>query len=59
MGWVVKATPLPLYPRETPGTHCIGGWLGPRSSLEDVKNLAPQPGFNPRSVQSVASSYTD
>jgi hypothetical protein len=22
---VVNDTPLPLYPRESPGTHCIGG----------------------------------
>ena len=25
MGWVVNATSRPLYPREIPGTHCIGG----------------------------------
>jgi len=24
MGWVFNATPRPLYPRERPGTHCIG-----------------------------------
>jgi hypothetical protein len=28
MGWVVNATPRPLYPRERPGTHYIGGWVG-------------------------------
>ena len=33
MGWVVDATPRPLYRRERPGTHCIGGWLGPRAGL--------------------------
>jgi hypothetical protein len=32
--WVVNATPLPLYPREWPGTHCIGGWVGPRAGLD-------------------------
>jgi hypothetical protein len=21
--------PTALYPRETPGTHCTGGWVGP------------------------------
>jgi hypothetical protein len=31
--WVVSATPRPLYPRERPGTHCIGGWVGPRAGL--------------------------
>ena len=34
MGWVVKATPLSLYPRERPCTPCIGGWVGPRAGLE-------------------------
>ena len=33
-GWVVNATPRPLYPRERPGTHCIGGWVGPKASLD-------------------------
>ena len=31
MGWVVNATPRPLYPRERPGTHCTGGWVGTRA----------------------------
>jgi len=34
MGWVVNATPRPLYPRERPGTHCIGGWVRPRAGLD-------------------------
>ena len=33
-GLVVKTTPRPLYPQERPGTHCIGGWVGPRAGLE-------------------------
>jgi hypothetical protein len=32
-GYVVNATPRPLYPREWPGTHCLGGWVGPGSGL--------------------------
>ena len=24
--------PRPLYPRERPGTYCIGGWVGPRAT---------------------------
>jgi len=23
--------PAALYPRERPGTHCTGGWVGPRA----------------------------
>jgi hypothetical protein len=39
-GWVVSTTPLPLYPRERPGTHCTGGWVGPRAVWTCAKNLA-------------------
>ena len=31
--WVVSTTPRPLYTRERPGTHCTGGWVGPRAGL--------------------------
>jgi len=31
---VVNATPELLYPWERPGTHYIGGWVGPRASLD-------------------------
>ena len=41
MEWVVNATPLPLSPREWPGTHCIGGWLGPRASLNGCGKSHP------------------
>ena len=34
MGWVVIATLRPLYHRERPGTHCIGGWVGTRAGLD-------------------------
>ena len=40
-GWVVNAMPRPLYPREGPGTHCIGGWVDPRAGLEGAEYLAP------------------
>jgi len=36
-----------LYPRERPGTHCAGGWVGPRAGLDELKISSP-PGFNPR-----------
>jgi len=26
--------PAVLYPRERPGTHCTGGWVGPRAILD-------------------------
>ena len=41
MGWVVNATPRPLYPRERPGTHCIGGWVGFSAGLDGAENFAP------------------
>ena len=41
MGWVVNATPQPLYPQERPGTHYIeAGWApGPVRTV--AENLAP------------------
>jgi len=60
MGWVVNAKLRPLYPwKKRPGTHCIGGWVGPRASLDGCGKSRPPPGFNPRTVQPVASRYTD
>ena len=40
-GWVVSATPQPLYPRKGPGARFIGGWLGPRAGLDCAEYLAP------------------
>jgi hypothetical protein len=40
MGWVVNATFRPLYPRENPGTDCIGSWVGHRADLDSAENLA-------------------
>ena len=32
---VVSVTPRPFFtPREIPGTHCIGGWVGLRAGLD-------------------------
>jgi hypothetical protein len=44
--------PATLYPRERPGTHCTGGWSG------QVRKIPP-PGFDPRTVQPVASRCPD
>ena len=46
-------------PRERPGTHCTGGWMGPRSGLDKCGKSVPPPGFDPRTVQHVTSRYTD
>jgi hypothetical protein len=48
---VVSFTARPLYPQErTPGTHWIGGWVGPRVDLDTgggEKNSQPPPGLEP------------
>jgi hypothetical protein len=39
-----------FYPRrKSPGTHWIGGWVGPRTGLEFVekRNILPLPGIQP------------
>src|SRR5215469_16749173 len=48
-GYVVSITPRPLYPRERHGTHCTGGWVGPRVGLDSCgksrlhRNTIPGP----------------
>ena len=60
MGWVANATLRPLYsPGKIPGTHCIGGWVGPQGQSGRVRKISLPPGFDPRTVQPVASRYTD
>ena len=58
-GWRVIDTPRAPHPQKRPGTHCTGGRLGPRTGLDRCGKSRPLPGFDPRTVQPVASSYTD
>ena len=51
---MVNATPLLIYPRERPVTHCIGGWVGPRAGLDGCGKSRHPPRFDPRTVQPVA-----
>jgi len=37
--------PATLYPRERPGSHFTGDWVGPRAGLDGRKISSP-PGFN-------------
>ena len=58
-GWGVSVTPWPLF---TPGKDPVpivqeAGWA-PGLVWTGAENLAP-PGFDPRTVQPVASRYTD
>jgi hypothetical protein len=60
MGWLINAhAPATLPTGEISGTHCIGGWVGPRADLDGCGKSRPPPGFDPRTVQPVASRYTD
>jgi len=54
-----RHAPAAIYPRERPGIHCAGGWVGPRAGLEQVRKISPPTGFDPRTVQPVASRYID
>ena len=49
--------PAALYPRERPGTHFTGGWVGPRAGLGRAEILVPT-GIRSRTVQPVVSHYT-
>jgi hypothetical protein len=65
MGWVVSVTPRPRFSpgKRTPGTHCTGGWVGPRAGLDKEtkgKILCPCQGSSPDRpvVQPVVRHYT-
>jgi len=34
-----RHAPAALYPQERPGTHCTGGWVGPRAFGEGCKYI--------------------
>jgi hypothetical protein len=41
-GWVVNSTPpAALSPGKRPGTHCTGGWVGPRADLNGCGKSRP------------------
>jgi len=40
-GLVAKATPRQLCPRERPGTHRLGGWVGPKVGWDGCGNSRP------------------
>jgi hypothetical protein len=51
--------PAALPPGKRPVTHCVGGWAGPNNGLDWCGKSSPSSGFDPRTVQPVASRYTD
>jgi len=52
-GWVVSATPRPLYPRKRLRTQCTGSWLGLGAGLDGHWKSRPPLGF-----QHLPSRYT-
>ena len=57
--WVVSSTPRPHFTcGERPGTHCTGGWVGPRAGLDGRKISSP-PGFDPGPSSLYLSRYTN
>ena len=48
-------SPAALYLRDRPGTHCTGGWVGPRAGL-DGRKISPPTGIRSLTVQPAAQS---
>ena len=57
--WVISITLQPLYPRERELVPIVQktGWT--LASVWTARKISPLPGFDPRTVQPVASRYTD
>ena len=56
MGWMVNATPRPLYPWETPGAHC---WVSLRTGLDRSGNSPLLQDSIPGPSSPIARCYTD
>jgi hypothetical protein len=52
-----RHAPAALSPAKRPGTYCTRGWVGPRAGLDGCEISCPPTGFDPRTVQPVASRY--
>ena len=52
------ARPGRSLPRERPGTHFTGGWVGSRYQSGQAENLVPT-GIRSRIVQPLVSRYTN
>jgi len=46
-------------PGKRPGTHCKGGWVGPKAGLEGWEKFRPKMEFDPRTIQPVVGGYND
>jgi len=53
-----RHAPAALHRKRT-DTHCTGGWVGPKRGLAECGKSRPPPGCDSRTVQPVASCYTD
>jgi hypothetical protein len=58
-GWVVNATPRPLYPRGKTRYPLYGRLGEPQGRSGRVRKISRPPGFDIRTVQPVTSRYTD
>jgi hypothetical protein len=59
MGWVVNATPRRFTPRKDPVSIVQEARWAAGPVWTGAENLAPPLGLDPRTVQPVASRYTD
>jgi hypothetical protein len=51
--------PVALPPGKRRGTPCAWGWIWPQDRSGRIRKISPPPGFDLRTVHSVASRYTD
>jgi len=58
MGWVVNATPRPLYPRERVPHLLDRRLVRPQGKSVLEWKISPSPEFEPRTVQGVESPFT-
>ena len=57
-GWGVSVTPRRLFPPVKTRYPLYRSLSGPQGRSEQVRKISPPPGFDPRTVEPVASRYT-
>jgi hypothetical protein len=56
---VQRHVPTAFPAGKKPRNNCTGGWVGPRADLDGCGKSRPPAKSDPRTVQPVASRYTD
>ena len=59
MGWLINATPRPIYPPVITWYPLYRSLVGPQGRSRRMRKISSPPGFDPRTFLPLASSFAD